>query len=109
MPDQAVVDFYEVLQISPNAEPETIHRVYRLLAQRYHPDNSQTGGAARFRALVNAYDGLSDPEKRARYDLTYFEARQRRWRPIVAIDQPQNQFEVEETLRLTILEVLYER
>ena len=30
-------DYYELLQISQNAEPETIHRVYRLLAQRYHP------------------------------------------------------------------------
>jgi curved DNA-binding protein CbpA len=32
-------DYYEILQISPTAEPETVHRVYRLLAQRCHPDN----------------------------------------------------------------------
>ena len=36
-------DYYEFLQISPNAEPETIHRVYRFLAGRYHPDNPDTG------------------------------------------------------------------
>ncbi len=36
-------DYYEVLELSPAAETETIHRVYRLLAARYHPDNAQTG------------------------------------------------------------------
>ena len=43
-------DYYELLQVSPTADPETIHRVYRLLAQRFHPDNSETGNASRFRA-----------------------------------------------------------
>ena len=33
------VDYYEVLQVSQNAEPETIHRVYRIMAARFHPDN----------------------------------------------------------------------
>ena len=37
------LDYYELLQVSATAEPETIHRVYRLLAQRYHPDNQQSG------------------------------------------------------------------
>jgi curved DNA-binding protein CbpA len=37
------LDFYELMQISPNAEPETVQRVYRMLAARYHPDNTQTG------------------------------------------------------------------
>ena len=36
-------DYYDVLQLSPKADPDTIHRVYRLLAQRYHPDNHETG------------------------------------------------------------------
>ena len=61
-------DHYELLQISPNAEPETIHRVYRLLAQRYHPDNAQTGNLARFQEVRDAYSVLSDPAQRARYD-----------------------------------------
>jgi DnaJ-class molecular chaperone len=42
MSDRDFVDFYEVLQVSASAEPETIHRVYRLLAQRWHPDNRET-------------------------------------------------------------------
>src|SRR4029453_9295546 len=45
------VDYYELLQISPNAEPETIHRIYRLLAQRYHPENRETGDTRKFRQL----------------------------------------------------------
>ena len=45
----ATADYYEILQISQNAEPDTIHRVYRLLAQRLHPDNIDTGNAAQFR------------------------------------------------------------
>ena len=60
-------DFYERLQISANAEPETIHRVYRLLAPRFHPDNQETGDEGRFREITEAYQVLSDPEKRAQY------------------------------------------
>lgn len=101
-------DLYELLQISPNAEPETIHRVYRLLAQRYHPDNQQTGEPQRFRKLTEAYGVLSDPEQRARYDLDYAQARQLRWH--AAIPTPGvDPIEVEQGVRLTVLEVLYER
>lgn len=62
------VDFYEALQISPNADQETVHRVYRLQAQRFHPDNHETGNAERFRLVADAYQALGDPEKRAAYD-----------------------------------------
>jgi curved DNA-binding protein len=59
---------YEFLQISPNAEPDTIHRVYRFLAARFHPDNPETGDAEKFRQLKEAYDVLSNPARRATYD-----------------------------------------
>jgi DnaJ-class molecular chaperone len=62
-------DYYETLQISANAEPDTIHRVYRLLAPRFHPDNLETGDESRFRAITEAYHILIDPEKRAQYDI----------------------------------------
>ena len=62
-------DYYEILQISPTAEPETVHKVYRLLAQRCHPDNKDTGNEAQFRQLSDAYQVLSDPERRAQYDV----------------------------------------
>ncbi len=47
-------DYYERLQISANAEPDTIHRVYRLLAPRFHPDNLETGDESRFRSITEA-------------------------------------------------------
>lgn len=49
---------------SPNADLDTIHRVYRILAQRFHPDNRETGSET-FRALNEACQILGDPEKRA--------------------------------------------
>jgi curved DNA-binding protein CbpA len=100
-------DFYEILQISPNAEPETIHRVYRLLAQRYHPDNRETGHDDRFQIIHSAYLTLSDPELRARYDVRYHETRRNRWRALAAEARPENEFEMEEVTRLTVLELLY--
>jgi DnaJ-like protein len=65
--DQAS-DHYEFLQISPNAKAETIQRVYRFLAARYHPDNPATGDPEKFLLLNRAYEVLSDPDRRARYD-----------------------------------------
>jgi hypothetical protein len=61
-------DYYGFLQISPNAEPTTIHRVFQFLASRYHPDNPTTGNAEKFILLKQAYDVLSDPVRRAEYD-----------------------------------------
>src|SRR5512135_3384865 len=63
-----ILDYYEFLQISPNAEPDTIHRVYRFLAVRFHPDNPETGDTEKFFLLKQAYDVLSDPVRRAEYD-----------------------------------------
>jgi DnaJ-domain-containing protein 1 len=77
---EAVPDYYELLQISPNADPDMIHRVYRLLAQRYHPDNGASGDERAFRAITDAYAVLSEPEKRAAYDVHLHAYRQVRWR-----------------------------
>ena len=102
-------DYYEILQISPTAEPETVHKVYRLLAQRCHPDNKETGNEAKFRQLSEAYRVLSDPERRARYDINHAELRQSRWRLVLDGVQSANDFEIERMTRLTLLEVLYTR
>jgi len=61
-------DYYEVLQLSPKADMETIERVYRIMAKRFHPDNTESGDPERFLLLSEAYRVLSDPETRARYD-----------------------------------------
>jgi curved DNA-binding protein CbpA len=109
MPDDQAADHYETLQISPNAEPETIHRVYRLLAARYHPDNRETGHAERFHAVSEAYAVLGDPDKRARYDSLYEQKRRDRWRLVSTGATAEDDFQVEQLVRLTLLEVLYTR
>jgi curved DNA-binding protein len=68
---QPSVNYYDLLQINPRAEIETIDRVYRILASRYHPDNQQTGDAERFRVLTDAYQLLKDPVKRKEYDRQF--------------------------------------
>jgi len=110
MPEaNAPVDHYEALQISPNADPDMIHRVYRLLAQRFHPDNKETGDDVQFRTVTEAYAVLSDPARRAQYDVAYHERRQDRWRLVATGTQADNDFELEQIVRLTLLEVLYTR
>lgn len=74
------VDLYEMLQLSPNAGGETIERVYRLLAKRYHPDNQDTGNAQKFSEVHNAYEVLSDATRRAAYDVSYEQFRGETWR-----------------------------
>ena len=102
-----IVDYYEMLQVSPSAELETIHRVYRMLAQRYHPDNQESGNPTRFREISEAYRVLSNPEERARYDVQHQQHRQDRWRLVSAGGDAENDFDLEEMVRLTVLEVLY--
>jgi curved DNA-binding protein CbpA len=104
-----ISDYYEILQVSSNAEPETLHRVYRLLAQRFHPDNAETGNATQFRQLTEAYQVLSDPERRAQYDVAHARLRQQRWRLVSNGTQSENDFDTEQRFRLTVLEVLYTR
>ena len=74
--DTDFIDYYEVLQISPRAELETIKRVFKLLAVRVHPDNPVTGDAEQFRRLKEAYETLSDPSRRETYDLALGEQSQ---------------------------------
>lgn len=105
--DQSTQDYYEVLQVSSSAELETIHRVYRLLAQRFHPDNRETGNASRFRLISDAYSVLSNPEERARYDILHQQQKQDRWKLVSTGGDADNDFEMEQSVRLTVLEVLY--
>jgi curved DNA-binding protein CbpA len=71
--DPGFVDYYEVLQVNPRADTETISRVFRHLAKRYHPDNPASGDRQRFDSLTEAHEILTNAEKRAAYDLCYEE------------------------------------
>ena len=63
------MDYYGVLGVSRDADQDTIRRAYRKLARQYHPDlNSDEDAEERFKELGEAYEVLSDPEKRERYD-----------------------------------------
>lgn len=62
-------DYYEVLGLSRNASEEDIKRAYRKLAREYHPDvNKGEDAAKKFAEISEAYEVLSDSEKRAKYD-----------------------------------------
>ncbi|HTM12149.1 MAG TPA: DnaJ domain-containing protein [Bryobacteraceae bacterium] len=67
-PDEEA-DHYQVLQVSRTADVDTIRRVFHVLAQRYHPDNRETGNQEKFRQVVEAHTVLSDPVKRAAHDV----------------------------------------
>src|SRR5713101_1374895 len=72
MPENdSFVDYYELLRVSPGAEVESIQRVHRALAARYHPDNTETGDLERFLRVNEAYQILSDPVKRREFDQQY--------------------------------------
>ncbi len=62
-------DYYEILGIPRNASPDEIKRGYRRLARQYHPDvNKSPGTEEKFKEINEAYQVLSDPQKRAQYD-----------------------------------------
>ncbi len=101
-------DYYELLQVSPHAETDTIHRVYHVLAQRYHPDNAATGNSERFRQVVEAHAVLSNPDRRAAYDVRLAEEDQTRLRIFDSLENAEG-VQAEVRKREGILRLLYTR
>jgi curved DNA-binding protein len=106
MPASDSTDHYEVLQVSHRADLETIQRVYRHLAKRYHPDNSESGNAERFRQILAAFQVLSDPELRAQYDIGYERHQKVKWR-IFDQETATDDMAADRRVREAILSVLY--
>lgn len=100
------VDYYEDLQVSPNADQETIERVYRLLAKRYHPDNGVTGDSEKFRMITSAYRVLSNAEQRAAFDVKYQDERNQQLKALSSISSSAG-IENDQHIRHAILSVLY--
>jgi curved DNA-binding protein len=100
-------DYYEILQLSPNADGETVGRVYRMLAKRYHPDNTEGGNAEKFGIISEAYRVLSDPEKRAAYDVAYEKNRAATLKIFDETTSSGNNFVSDERIFETILSLLY--
>lgn len=101
-------DLYEILEISPNASHETIERMFRYFAQRYHPDRGSTGDADRFRQIVEAYGTLKEPESRAAYDARHKTNLDYQWSLVEEAGDTDN-FENDSMIQERILSVLYTR
>jgi curved DNA-binding protein CbpA len=106
MEQNTFIDYYEDLQISPIADQETVERVYRLLAKRYHPDNQLTGDIEKFDIITKAYKVLYDPEKRAAYDVGYSDKKNLLWKTLSG-NPHGGEYEDDKQLRKSILSVLY--
>jgi curved DNA-binding protein CbpA len=109
MTETEIPDYYEFLEISPHATQETIHRVYRYLASRYHPDSAGTGDLDKFTQLSTVYKVLSDPARRAEYNA-------HRATHHLAVENPMSntidfldQVEGDQNRRLAVLAILYYR
>ena len=64
-----MADFYDLLGVGRDADADTLKRAYRRMARQYHPDiNKDPGAEDRFKEIGRAYEVLSDPQTRARYD-----------------------------------------
>lgn len=105
---QLFVDHYETLEVSSNASPDTIHRVYRMLAARFHPDNSETGDEQVFRTILESYSVLSDPERRAAYDVVYRDTWKQTWK-IFDQSSSASGVESERRKRQGVLNLLYRK
>jgi hypothetical protein len=106
MDDLENADHYEVLQVSPRADHETIQRVFRHLAKRFHPDNTDSGDPERFKVVMEAFRVLSQPKLRAKYDTAYEQVRETRWR-IFDQETSANDVAADRRVRVAALSLLY--
>ncbi len=106
MTNSDLKDHYEILQVSPRADRDTIERVFRYLANRFHPDNRETGDVERFTEIVDAYEVLSSAVKRTQYDLKYESVREARWKLFNHESAAEN-VDNDARLRVALMSILY--
>jgi curved DNA-binding protein CbpA len=106
--DDNFIDYYELLRVSPSAEIESIQRVHRALAARYHPDNRETGDLERFLRVNEAFKVLSDTEQRKEYD-SHYKVRKENPMPIFLTKEFTEGVDGEINRRIGLLCLLYTR
>ena len=104
-----IPDYYELLEISPQATQETIHRVYRYMSARYHPDVVGTGNLEKFTQITSAHKVLSDPDRRSEYDAQRATRQPRIQNPMSSSVDFMDQGEGDLNRRLAVLAILYYR
>jgi hypothetical protein len=102
------VNCYEALQVSRNADVDMIHRVFHVLAQRFHPDNRETGDEDKFRQIVEAHRVLSEPDLRAAHDVKLASDDRTRLRIFDSLESTQG-VQAEVRKRQGILRLLYSK
>ncbi|GFO55549.1 molecular chaperone DnaJ [Geomonas sp. Red276] len=106
MTNQKFVDYYDLLQLSPSADAETVDRIFRHLAKKYHPDNVESSDSDRFRLIVEAHHTLSDPAARAGYDVQYQDYWNHKW-GVAAEASNRAAFGDDQVTREKLLSLLY--
>ncbi|MFN7919824.1 MAG: DnaJ domain-containing protein [Bryobacteraceae bacterium] len=96
---------YEILQLSPNADASTIHRMYETLGRRFHPERGENPDPARYGQVAEAFAILTDSSKKAAVDARIRERRQ--YRSVIADGELGDTAEAEQAKRRSILLVLY--
>jgi curved DNA-binding protein CbpA len=109
MSETEIPDYYELLEISPQATQETIHRVYRYMAARYHPDIVGTGNLEKFSQLTSAYKVLSDPNARSEYNAQRATRQPTIRNPMSSTVDFMDQVEGDLNRRVAVLAILYYR
>jgi len=106
MGENGFIDYYELMQLNSNADTDTIERIFRHLAMKFHPDNKESGDAEKFRLIVDAHRILSDPEKRAGYDVTYQDYWNSKWN-LASEASNKTAFGDDRVNRESVLSILY--
>lgn len=100
------IDYYEALQLGSNADTDTIERVFRHLAKKFHPDNIKSADNETFIRIVEAYRTLVDPETRAGYDVRYQDYWNHKWN-LAAEANDKTAFDDDREIREYLLSLMY--
>lgn len=76
---EGFVDYYDILQVSPDCDAKTLESAYHSLAKAYHPDHSGSEETTKFNEVTAAYRILRNAQKRAQYDSLYANHRRNEW------------------------------